>query len=98
MKYDSRDSSQRRALLNVEAVLDGGGLVMVVIGPLSFPSPEDSSPCNPINSEGEGSHPEVAVMGFTHLLYIFEAVSHVSPQFIIHFFFIPQETLDVLQV
>lgn len=72
--------------------------MVVVVSPLSFPSPEDSSPCNAINSEGEGSHPEVAVMGFAHLLYIFEAVSHVSPQLIIHFLFIPQKTLDVLQI
>ncbi|BBH06909.1 hypothetical protein Prudu_018676, partial [Prunus dulcis] len=79
-------------------ILETGNIVTVVpiSSGLGFPPSEDSCPCNAVNPKREGSHPEVTVVGFAHLLHIFEAFGHVSPQLIVHLFFIPQETLDVL--
>ena len=80
--------SHERALVFIQSVSGSGS---------GFPPSEDSRPCNAVNSEREGSHPEVAVMGFAHLLHTFEAFGHVSPELIVHLLFIPQESLNVLQ-
>lgn len=77
----------------------GDSLIFIQIATLlGFPTPKDGCPGNTINSKGECSHAQIAIVGSAHLLHIFEPSGHVRPQFIVYFLLIPHETLNVLQV
>ena len=65
---------------------------------LGFPTPKNSSSCNPVNSKGKGSHTKITIVGLAHLLHISETSCHVSFQLIVHFLLVPHESLDVLQL
>lgn len=66
------------------------------VSKLSFPSSENSCPCNSVDSKSKGPHAEVTVVCLAHLLHAFEASSHVCFQLSIDLVFIPHESLDVL--
>ena len=63
-----------------------------------FPTPKDGCPGDAVNSEGESSHTQIAIVGSAHLLHIFEPLGHVRPQLIVYFLLVPHETLNILQV
>lgn len=87
---------------NMEVPLIGGGAFIFIKSRQlcmvsGFPTPKYCSPCNTVNSKGEGSHAKITVVSLAHLLHIFETFGHVRLQLIVHFLLIPHESLDVLQ-